>query len=439
MRGSARIVPCVCLCVGLAAATASAQTCTAPASWFPHAQTPAPTNGAPGSDCAFHQWAWQTFLWMTQPVGGDLRFITQTFTPGQVFAPGGPLPAAQSVPKQRFTLRPRTSKEVAPKNLGGINQAGDRGVLVDPVTSRAVYYATHLNDVYFNFIRQNNFNDPQALENASPTLNFPVGTLEMKSAWRVVGPGDDTTGVYTTTADIELLTTNAAGKVVVDPTQVVTVKVALVGLHVVGVVENHPEFIWATFEPSSNAPQLPANVPPTSPNPVSGTASTFYLANTPANQCNVSNAGNVTLTNPTSQALSPVTNVFRQVAWGGGSAADVANIQALNASVHAQLGNEVWTNYNLIGGVWISGTLQPNVFPAPQQGSVRLANTTMETFAQGFGNCFSCHNTFPLSEGGANLGAKNINLSHALEQAFVTNEQLRKRAVYQRIPQPAPR
>ena len=39
--------------------------CTAPGSWFP--TTPQPVNFPVSSNCDFHQWAWQEFLWLMQP------------------------------------------------------------------------------------------------------------------------------------------------------------------------------------------------------------------------------------------------------------------------------------------------------------------------------------------------------------------------------------
>src|SRR5947209_8612458 len=70
----------------LATATARAQDCSAPGAWFPHAQTPKPTDAVAGDDdCSFHRWSWQTFLWLTQTVDGKPRFIAETFTPDQVF------------------------------------------------------------------------------------------------------------------------------------------------------------------------------------------------------------------------------------------------------------------------------------------------------------------------------------------------------------------
>ena len=50
----------------LAAADRGPQaTCTASASWFP--VTPQPVSFQATTNCDFHQWAWQEFLWLMQP------------------------------------------------------------------------------------------------------------------------------------------------------------------------------------------------------------------------------------------------------------------------------------------------------------------------------------------------------------------------------------
>src|SRR5437667_5612818 len=73
------------LAVALATASASAQ-CTAPATWFPHTMTLPPSTADPGVDpCKFHQWSWQTFLWLTQTVDGDLRLLTQMYSRDDLF------------------------------------------------------------------------------------------------------------------------------------------------------------------------------------------------------------------------------------------------------------------------------------------------------------------------------------------------------------------
>jgi hypothetical protein len=212
------------------------------------------------------------------------------------------------------------------------------------------------------------------------------------------------------------------------------VTVALVGLHVVGRLDGHPEFVWSTFEHVNNAPDLPPGVDPASPNPVSNRNWTFYANATPANQCNQPNAGSVAL-NSMTQALTPATNVFRQFAFGGGNGDDRGNIESLNQSVRNSLIAEksLWANYMLVGGAWffdgnalapgMDGTaIQPNV-----AGSVQISNSTMETFTQQPGgaanraNCFSCHNT--KRDVTHQLPAKNLNLSHILMNGLVEREE----------------
>src|SRR5690606_3498119 len=53
-------------------ALAADPTCTAPAAWFP--TTPEPDGSqfpASPNNCDFHQWAYQTFLWLGEPSSGS--------------------------------------------------------------------------------------------------------------------------------------------------------------------------------------------------------------------------------------------------------------------------------------------------------------------------------------------------------------------------------
>ncbi len=401
--------------------------CDAPTAWFPHASTPKPDSTiAPNSNCAFHQWAWQEFLWLTQPVAsGQLRFMALP-TATDLFDTGTATPpAADSLPKNRMlVLKPRNAQTKGPTSLGDVLQATSRGVLVDQ-KGRAVYYASAVNDVFFEFVRTNNLFKMSGYDAAPATMNFPVDSLEVKSSWMIVPDGTTLSNFFTTKAVINPLVcadagTNCKGSdILLDQGQTKAVTVALVGLHVVGVVQDHPEFIWATFEHKDNAPDLPAGSSSTATTSVNSKDWTFYTAGTPANQCNLPDSASITLADPGTQILSPITNVFRQAAFGGGSAQNVANIQALNASVATQLGtSDVFSNYRLTGGVWMGpNRLVPGLNPVTIQpllaGSLALANPTMETFTQG-GSCFSCHNTAKQNAGGTAFPAKNLNLSHIL-------------------------
>ena len=343
--------------------------CEAPAAWTSHAAVPAPDPSvAPSSNCAFHVWAWQTLLWMTQPgADGKPQFLGFPTT-AETFAPEGASPASfvASATPRTLKLTARVTKSSDP--FDSIVQASTRGVLIHRSGS-AVYYSINVGPAYYEFIRANRYYDPIAFEAAPATDTFPVGALEFKYSWRILADGEDAAGFYTQPAEIQLLI-ERDGKVVTDPTRTKPVTAALVGVHVVGVVRDHPEFIWATFEHQDNAPDLPAGMAVTSPAPVSDKNWTFYTANTPAAQGNLSNADAVKLADPAQQTLTPVTHAFRQFPWGSqpGNSDNAANIVSLNAGVRSRvLPSSVWQNYMLIGGTWLpSNSLAPNQKPAEQ-------------------------------------------------------------------------
>lgn len=419
--------------------------CKAPATWFPHATTPEPDFGRPTSDCGFHQWAWQEFLWLTQPSGPgrirllDLPTAEALFSPGRAPAPLAAASMQSRLKKQSLRLMPRTAQSASPTSIADIRQAGSKGVLVDQQAT-PVYFASFVSPEYYEFVRTNQLYLKDKYLAAPDTMNFPKKAVELKSAWMVVPQGMTATNFFTTLATIPKLKCNSGGPsctggdVVVDASDTMEVTVALVGLHVVGVLEGHPEFVWSTFEHVKNAPNLPMGMATNSPNPVSNQDWTFYKKNTPAMSCNLSNSGSVSL-NTATQKLSPVTNVFLQFKNGGGNNEDSTNIDDLNKSVHTQLDpTSVWQNYILGGGVWFAdgnnlapglngNTIQTNVV-----GSVQIANSTMETFTQDPGsapnarsNCFSCHNT--KREPSLGVPAKNLNLSHILMQGLINREQ----------------
>lgn len=99
----------------------------------------------------------------------------------------------------------------------------------------------------------------------NPNTEFPItgtkGALELKASWKVVAEGEDTSGMFTMTTNVAKLV-NRGGKIAIDPSQTETLKVALVGFHIGGVVKGHPEMIWATFEHKDNAPDVAAGTTP---------------------------------------------------------------------------------------------------------------------------------------------------------------------------------
>src|SRR5262245_52667946 len=89
--------------------------CQAPPAWFPHASTPEPDFHAPANDCEFHQWRWQTFLWLTQPTRpGRIRLLDLP-TAEELFLPGKGPPTLDAGMLQRLGQQPLVLTPRVPK------------------------------------------------------------------------------------------------------------------------------------------------------------------------------------------------------------------------------------------------------------------------------------------------------------------------------------
>ncbi|HKJ02893.1 MAG TPA: hypothetical protein VJ997_10575 [Longimicrobiales bacterium] len=433
--------------------------------WFPHATTREPDSGGfqGDSQCAFHQWSWQAFLWLTQDDGtGRPRFMSFT-RPGDLL--GGAATKA---------LFPRMAKSKTPEPLDEFLQAGTDGIMTDQA-GRPIYYSLYVDPVYERFVTSNNLTDPAALLAFDPARTFPDSALSLKASWRVVDEGEDVSGYFTMETDVYALA-NRRGAIVIDTTRTASVTLALVGFHIAGRVKDHPEMIWATFEHVDNAPSVftHENIgdAPGLTDPVSDRDWTFYAAGTPRSQCNVNMASSPARhLDEASQTISPITQVCREYRYGNLptgdttsaierlAAANDANVASLNGHVLDSLAtDDVWRNYPEVGAIWftgndalvpgvsldglcVTGTLQGDecVDASGQQtarliGSLRLSNSTIETFTQSQStmyNCFRCHNTQQRFHTAAAprpgqpptaLPAKNVNISHILVNGFFRNQ-----------------
>ena len=375
-------------------------------------------NGTPQVvDCNFQVWSWTAFVNAMQFDKNTKQPVFLSYPTYDDLKQGGI--AANTRAPRKLTLTPRDQK---PKANGSIEQAGSHGVLVDQ-NGRAVYYASFMNPAYFAFTQK--YFGSLAYSKAPPTLTYPPGATVFKTSWRILAAGENPAAAYTTTASIKLLESDGKGGLKTSDKTQDNVPVALTGVHVVGVIRGHPEFAWATFEQVNNAPDLPDGMQPTSPDPVSQHSFTFYKGGTPANQSNVK-PKSMTI-DPATQVIAPITNVFRQFAYGGATPAyRVTNIQQSNGQFsegikeHASRIEPKFANYKLIGTTWIkANTLKPGDGNLDQEaiGSIELANSTLETFEQGHRMCFSCHNT----SAGPNYPGKDINLSHIILSVLPNN------------------
>lgn len=400
--------------------------CLADSNWFPHNATPRPVDSAfkSISNCVFHKWSWQMFLWLTQDDNGQPRFLR--------------MQEPQSL--LGFTYRgllPRKIKSNTVEPFDEFLQAGTDGIMVDH-HGRGVYYSQHINSTFVDFITTRKLTDPANVRDLPPATTFPIaggkGALELKVSWMIVEEGDDVSDMFTMETEVARLI-NKNGAIVIDPDSIETAEVALVGFHIGGVVAGHPEMIWATFEHKRNAPNVPPGA--TADTVVSQDSSIFYTGGTTYQECNVNPAISRTLKlDEATQTLSPITQVCRLFEFGSDpetQSEDVktndANISKLNASVQSGI-EGIWSNYFEVGAIWFKdgNDLKPGLSLADDSlltGSLRLSNSTIETFTQTqsvMNNCFRCHNTkqeFPPGSTELDpLPATNLNISHAFQNIY---------------------
>lgn len=412
-------------------------TCDCESTWFNGTSIVAPDEGpsspfaaASTTNCLFHQWAWQKFLYITQ-------------VPSSATAPYF-ISSMDQVNSNMDPVIDESGLMVLSENA----QAGGGGILASNETyngsTDVVYYSIHISDQFntdADAFRTMIMNDSSTVNNRE---TFSVGALELKVSWvnSSTLKSSDLANYYRTDAMINGVTTN----------------VALLGMHVVGVVENHPEFIWATFEHYD-------------------LAAYYDWENTSSKDVLVTSENNLPLFNSSENAgLTDISwvygdktprnpnNVFAinkygtpRVAGGGfmdnTSQADGAknynNIDELNQSVMDSLTkkgsteNLLWANYFYNGALWmnfdgLSREQQIDSILAHSasfgnanagkllRGSVNTYNVTMETYEQtksvqsihamtvdSLMNCFDCHGPSSYLEIAGVSGAQSpIYLSH---------------------------
>jgi len=416
---------------GPADATAAAP-CNCESNWFPHTQTPAPPEGkgspfdtSSTTNCIFHQWSWQKFLWLTKPMpNGKALFEDSLILVDNQMTPVQPVSGVALV-------------------LGDTSQAGSQGVLRSNAAysssnqSHTVYYSIYVSDIMKRMsdsMKVVLLKDTNALKNNNVT--FPVGSLEVKASWISIKslPAGQASNYHTSEAII-----NGQKDTV-----------ALLGMHVVGVVINHPEFIWATFEHKDMAPAYDwTKSTSTQDAPVtSADEKLFFKKGDSATWQNLQ-------WNRTTPPTGSV-NIFSGYPFGiplknGGDTINTSqqepldhdNIVSLNTCVNAGL-TDVWKNYFYNGSIWINTdgltpTVQADTIKvlgnaishaepgSIARGSLAAANVTMETYVVSFAaipmhemnvttvvNCLNCHNSGSTIKIGTQSynGASPLYLSH---------------------------
>jgi len=410
LRGLAAGLAAV-LALGLLAGPACGQSCPADPAWL-KPDAPEPDFAKPrDTNCQIHQWAMQEFLYQVQTVNGSARFLGLA-SPHALFLYSGDKPAPYpggattlfKLGKDMARLRgtgkanaasplvflPRTLK-TNDTTFDAATQAGSNGVLIDQ-KGQWVYYTASINKVYYDYVVAKGIYTLSAFLSAPPQATFPVGALETKSSWRIAAK-DGTT--YIPDAAKSYYTIEA--QVCKDATckSLVPATMALVGFHVVGLIQGHPEMIWATFEHNLNTPDCKDT---RSPDP----RYSFYKAGQKCGTAPFWETCNKIIDPKDTTTPSEICRAHPQ-GEPEGSQGNTANILSLNQSFHQLLpAGSIWANYDYASSVWTSGKAGPNglivLDDSEIRGSKKAANTSLESFTQEQ-NCLHCHTYQPLQIG----------------------------------------
>ncbi|WGH76497.1 hypothetical protein P8625_04880 [Tenacibaculum tangerinum] len=402
--------------------------------WFPHTQTPAPAEGkgspfdvSSTTNAIFHQWSWQKFLWLTKPEYQIEKLVVKQEGKEVPLYVGEILPLFLN-PKKMYQVTSHM-EDVAPQPgaavvLEDTAQAGSGGILkTNPSYNKAgvsetVFYSIHVSPTMKEAsekYRDSIINGTLGKDNQA---SFPVGSLELKVSWTPVTAiaEEEIDNYYTTVAALST-----------DGTTYTNTEVALLGIHVVGIVENHPEFIWATFEHDDLAPNYNWKE-----NKATSATSKVLFAEGTTTGIDGIKWGKDSAKLPYKaydlfQYGIPRDSVGNFMQTSQPEPINFNNIENLNTCVKENL-TDVWKNYFYNGSLWIDtdgltpeqqtatiNSLGENIGKATPEptslarGSVNCANVTMETYTQTFksslkdikadnlASCFSCHNAVNFS------------------------------------------
>ena len=400
--------------------------CNASADWVSNPQNAPgeiPDNGP--TLCQFHQFSWQWFLALMNAAGDSRVFQNEQNYP--LLQAGGTNSCTATGVKTIIFVRTRKDDDNANDDFvlpEDIKQAGSDSVIYDR-NGNVVYY-----EVRFS-------RDQCSLDPATAKM-FPAGTTEIKVSYRVITAADKPNYVWIN-ADINGDGTTGTEELL-----------GMVGFHLVKSTPLHPEFVWATFEHKSNAPecqsppdttktwsftsaqcaaQLPNSVnqqqcnlnptPTPTPTPPAPTPTPSILSGAPPTQiCRVYHDGTKTGDNQYQSNISDIDMLNTQLTGPSGFITGLPDSNPL----------AVLKNYMLVGALWVTNPANPADL-ANQRGSIQLANSTMETTyqqapnfqpqpytgtsnLQPAANCFACHTYTPNN---------NIGLSHTFKK--ITGQQ----------------
>jgi hypothetical protein len=244
----------------------------------------------PDTECPFYRGAYQNFMIAGTPLPNGDPLIVNYATIEDTFQTQYPT----GFTRNTGSLDPKTSPDpcvnaggqagaTAARSgpasgrawLGAIKQAGFRNILIDQ-DGHTLYYGLHMNQAFVDFVAANNLQTPAGILKVDPTLPFPPGVVEFKTAWKDIDPRDfpasdgtychtdptlvpaptsfasdpgDYSNYITTMAWVPWIHQDPTTKAITeDPDHPILRKVALVAIHSVYTLPGHPEFVWGSIQ-----------------------------------------------------------------------------------------------------------------------------------------------------------------------------------------------
>lgn len=387
------------------------------------------------NNCDFYKWSERMFLWMTSKDSSNKAVFESSEFYTVSPKTNGQRDLIPNKPGQ--LLRAMANVDKTGKIVSEEGQATD-DVLMD-ANGNLVYYISMVNDVYAEFL--NAVNQKKMSGDKFPTtkaekdsiFNFAKQNdvvlknpnalaIEIKTSWVEASSLSNVDEFVTIEAVVPVYKKNSDKLWLIKGER--KTKLALVGMHIVGSANGHPEMIWATFEHKRNTPNDAYQylTKDGKTETVLADEKGDWLLN--ANLKDSTNISHMVFSGDSikgnnGHAITP-SNTLRTKPWG--SAVDVkpneedaspaasnSEIIAINNAVISKLkGNDVRKNYIFIGATWTDSGAGPNGYsynpkvdslsvPGVAIGASQLANSTMETYAQNgdkynaYGSCFSCH------------------------------------------------
>jgi hypothetical protein len=383
-----------------------------------------------------------------------LRHIAVEEAPVKMAPAGKNIPlsakAAPTIIAQKFIIGGRPIIIDPFGNLDPVEQAEADGSVLETQNGSLVYYAAIVNDVYAYWLtgaKTGGIPMPSVFPTTQPELTTIVNyaltkgktfpdpdalAIEVKTAWVDASTLPSSSGYITMAASIPTYTQNANNTTWTPTGATKVATLALVGMHVVGSTQGHPEMIWSTFEHVGNTPLGTYTYNGSSGVETVGqnTTGTWLFSTSgssgPFNQAHMNMSGaNIQAIEQNPPTPAPpftvsASDTLRLKPFGAatdlvplnlseGSATDAnTDIISINNSVRGQLASgDIRGNYIFSGATWTAGgaaptfnTATPPANNSNQVGTSFLTNSAMETYDQGTDttsvgatNCFFCHSS----------------------------------------------